>query len=131
MFMPTAFFQQYQTILWQQSVATMQLSLSAIETITHRTNMMLAASMGTIPLNHPEFSRMGLEKVQAGIDGNVAMFKEWQKHYVKAVSSPSYNVNDFWKSAQSALTQTNALHNAGLKPTRTKAQANAKRLRRS
>jgi len=147
--------------LWTDlALKTGEMLAASAQVITHRTSRMVSAGTSPNARDRKEFTRMGLEKVEAAGESAWAMaqqmsrtqmelgIKAWQdmahagvawmsvagsRSLPQALAKQSHLVKSVARSAQSAQRLSDAtarVTSRGLKPVHRKATANAKRLGR-
>lgn len=147
--------------LWTDlALKTGEMLAASAQVITHRTSRMVNAGTSPSARDRKEFTRMGLEKVEAAGESAWAMaeqmgrtqldlgLKAWQdmaqagaawmsvassRSLPQALAKQSHLMNSVTRSVQSAQRLSDAtarLTSRGLKPVHQKATANAKRLGR-
>ncbi len=100
-----------------------QIGMATWETLFYRGLMFHNALDGKTSFSQPEFNRMFMEKVQAGIEGSMAASMEWQKFWQKAFFSGNNVSNEALEKLG------HSMFKAGMAPGFKTVQQNAKRLR--
>lgn len=106
----------------RESCKAWLLACASGEVIFHRLTM-----IGKEAPDHPEFSRMIVEKEQAFADGMIAWSLAWQKLMFDSMLRPLPQANAY---TTHLLKNMDSLTNAAMRPTRRTANANATRLRK-
>ncbi len=99
---------------------------SSMQTVFYRSMMIGDACTGRIDFNHPEFSRMSQEKLEAAMQGSIASTTELQRILLHSISHPALTPVAAINRMMDASVE---LLDVSMKPVHDTANANAKRLR--